>query len=218
MVDHNPIPESQSSQPDFQDVRTQMGDLPRSDTLGLSPDLQPGSNAILSAKPTTSLEQYNIDGREDSASALDNVRALRQNLDGQSLQERSDPSPTMDKLDLIVPLVLRKANGEHLHRLGKLDTGADVNLICNEIVRELGIKIEKFHGAPLRGVGYTIEPEGKATIVWNVVGKAKTYTDEFLVLNEDQARGFDCLIGEETIKRVGFLKRDHDVYWLEYGH
>ena len=218
MVDHSQIPESQSSPRDFQDVRTQLGDLPRSDTVGLSPNLQPVSHATLSAKPTTPLEQYNTDSQEDSASPLDNVRALRQNLDGQSLQETSEASPIKNKLETVFKIDLRKANGEHLIRLGKLDTGADVNLICNEIVRELGIKIEEIPNALLRGVGNTIKPEGKITIVWNVVGKAKTYTDEFLVVNEDQARGFDCLIGEETISRVGFLKRDHNVYFLDYGH
>ena len=216
IVEHNPIPENQSSQPDIQDVTKQIPDLPNSDTAGVKPKPQLASHSNLFVVPTL-LEQHSTNNREDTASSFETVQALRQNLDGQILQEPSESSPTVDNLETILAINLEKADGGHLRRLGKLDTGADVNLICTDIVRQLGIKMKEIHNAPLRGVGNTIIPEGIVTITWNVVGKAKTYTDDFFVVNEEQAIGFDCLIGEETINRVGFLKRNHDVYWFEYG-
>lgn len=100
-------------------------------------------------------------------------------------------------------------------RIGKLDTAAEANIISQQVVEELGLQPKAYKGeASLSSIGGNVQPLGVLHLDWNVRGKSKTYTNEFFVISKDQSKSFDILICEETIKSIGFFKKNVEVWCL----
>lgn len=172
-------------------------------------------------KPTIAYSTAGQGPNARNKTGTESVQTTEEHLTRLIFQEPasvSNSSPVKSKLKLDTKLEIQKPDGNYICRCGRLDTGASMNLIAEEVFCELGIKMEPFSGTPFEGIGGLCRPKGKVTFKWNVRGKAKTYSDEFFVVEECHARGFDCLIGEDTIDRVGFLKSDDSVYWLKFGN
>ncbi|KAL9611480.1 MAG: hypothetical protein Q9167_003878 [Letrouitia subvulpina] len=107
-------------------------------------------------------------------------------------------------------------NGRTFIRIGKLDTAAEANIISQQVVEDLGLQPEAYNdNFSLSSIGGSIQPLGVLKLDWNVMGKTKTYTNEFFVVNKNQSKAFDILISEGTIKSIGFFKKNVEVWCLE---
>lgn len=115
-------------------------------------------------------------------------------------------------------MVINMEGERTLTRMVQLDTGSSVNLLSELVVADLGKSLEPYDGKviPL-GDGEPIRPLGKVTLDWHVMGKPKTYTDTFLVLDDASSQDFDVLLSRDTIGRVGFYKTDDKVWVLSLG-
>ena len=68
---------------------------------------------------------------------------------------------------------------ETFMRCAKLDTGAKVNLLNHEVMKDLaayGLEMEEYKGPKIKPLGELIEPVGQIKIRWSVRRFPKTYT------------------------------------------
>lgn len=114
-------------------------------------------------------------------------------------------------------ICLQKPNDETLiTRIAKLDTGSDVNIMSQKVFSALKMNMDAYEGPPIRGLKEGIKPLGQVKVDWHVSQKTKTYTDEFVVLDDSSTKSFDILLGDPTIERVSFYKRNENVWILGY--
>ncbi|KAL8795643.1 MAG: hypothetical protein Q9195_001881 [Heterodermia aff. obscurata] len=115
-------------------------------------------------------------------------------------------------------MVIHMQGDQTLTRMVQLDTGSSVDLLSELVTSDLGKELEPYDGQviPL-GDGEPIRPLGKVTLDWHVMGKPKTYTTTFLVLDEVSSEDFDVLLSRDTIGRIGFYKTDDKVWVLSQG-
>lgn len=105
--------------------------------------------------------------------------------------------------------------GRFVARMAKLDTGSEVNVMSKAVYNVLDMKMEVYDGPPIKGFGNTYtKPLGQVKVDWRVSRKYKTYTSQFVVFDDSLTEDFDVLLGDNTIKRVGFFKRNHAVWIL----
>ena len=102
-----------------------------------------------------------------------------------------------------------------MQRVAKLDTGAQSNVIRRQIVTDLGLVTRRYFGPKLEPVGPAIEPEGEVSFDWHVSGKQATYNTGFAVLNDALCNGFEILLGEPEIGRIGFYNVDSKIFFLQ---
>lgn len=100
----------------------------------------------------------------------------------------------------------------HLHdisitRIAKLDTGVEVDLVSNRVANDLDMKMKPYHGEDFMALGGRMRPLGQLTLDWHVIGKEKTYTTTFLVV---EAEEFDVLLGDKTIGEITFYNSNDD--------
>lgn len=88
--------------------------------------------------------------------------------------------------------------------------------MSQKVFSALNMKMDAYEGPPIRGLKESIKPLGQVKVDWYVIGKTKTYTDDFVVLDDSLTKSFDILLGDPTIERVGFYKRDENVWILGY--
>ena len=100
-------------------------------------------------------------------------------------------------------------------RIAKLDTGSAVNVVSKPVAEALGMNMEPYYGADVVPLGGTMRPLGQLTLDWHVMGKGKTYTTTFLVLESEE---FDVLLSDETIGRIGFYTVNNEIWYLNKGH
>ncbi|KAI4160434.1 MAG: hypothetical protein LQ342_005758 [Letrouitia transgressa] len=102
-------------------------------------------------------------------------------------------------------------------RCAKLDTGAQANILSGQVVDELSLKPRAYDGPNVLSLGESIKPLGAVDLVWSVIDRHKTYTTEFLVIDKANSNGFDALIGEDTLKSIGFFMKNVDVWFSSLG-
>lgn len=101
-------------------------------------------------------------------------------------------------------------------RMAKLDTGAEVDVMSQAVYNVLDVKMDVYDGPPIKAFGNTyIKPLGQVKVDWRVSQKFKTYTSQFLVFDDSLSKDFDVLLGDNTIKKVGFFERNHAVWILK---
>ena len=126
-------------------------------------------------------------------------------------QDEADQSQPMNPLKNIVRMVIHTDEGKTAIRLGKLDTGASVNII--RVVDQLGMTIKPYSGNDLSSLGsISIRPSGKVDVEWHSLSKTKTYHSEFLVLDTNLSRDFDVLLSAKTIQDVGFYRLGDQIW------
>ncbi|KAI4286207.1 MAG: hypothetical protein L6R38_000103 [Xanthoria sp. 2 TBL-2021] len=92
------------------------------------------------------------------------------------------------------------------------DTAADVNVISIKVVESLGLSKEKYEGPPLAMAMFSYKPEWQTMFDWHVARFFKTYTTTFVVLDEKHCGDFEIMIGRDTIERIGFYKRNRNLW------
>jgi len=110
-------------------------------------------------------------------------------------------------------IMLMSRDHKSLKRRVKVDTGASVDVVDKSVVKERGLDIQNYSGPGL--VPFTsqtsIMPIGQVEISWHGVGKPKTYTNTFLVVDMDEA---DCILGHATSSKIGLLSFNHEILHL----
>lgn len=98
--------------------------------------------------------------------------------------------------------------------MAKLDTGSEFDVMSQDVYNVLDVKMDVYDGPPIKGFGNTYtKPLGQVKVDWRVSQKYKTYITQFLVCDESVTEDFDVLLGDNTIKKVGFFKRN-DAVWI----
>ena len=96
----------------------------------------------------------------------------------------------------------------------QLDTASDVDILSQDVVDNLGMKLEPYKDGDIHPLGQPIQPLGQLTLDWHVQTKKKTYTTTFIVLDRQSTRGFDALIGITTLSKIGFYEKNNAVWYL----
>jgi hypothetical protein len=98
-----------------------------------------------------------------------------------------------------------------------LDTGSDLNLVSESILRELGLSLTHSECEPPTIIGFGdahILPIGSVFLTFHIDGKEnKEYSEVFWVVSEDMPALFDLLFGKHWIKHHKALKRNSNI-WL----
>jgi len=96
-----------------------------------------------------------------------------------------------------------------------LDTGADLNLVAERVLHDLGLPLSDSENEPptLIGIGDAhVLPIGSVLLTFHIDGKTRDYTEMFWVISEDTPPLFDLLFGKRWIKHHKALRRNHAVY------
>ena len=126
--------------------------------------------------------------------------------------------PDEEELKVDFDMVIHKRGGQTISRIGTLDSGAMVDLISQEVVTSLGKEMRPYHGDPVSPLGPSnIYPVGEIELEWHILTFRKTYTTNFLVLQDDYCEDFDILLGRRTIGKVKFWKTNNSVWFLDKG-
>ena len=104
--------------------------------------------------------------------------------------------------------------GGQIIRVCKLDTGSTVDVISQAVVSDLRMKVKPYNGPDIKPIGKDIQPIGEITLDWHVYEKSKTYTTNFLVLDEEMSQDFDVLLGSKTIGRIGFYDKNEQIWFI----
>ncbi|MCJ1375578.1 hypothetical protein MMC20_006815 [Loxospora ochrophaea] len=122
------------------------------------------------------------------------------------------------KLKVTCYMVFRNTSGGLDMRVGKLDTGAEVNCISEGVVEELGYmhKMQRYDDRPLEPFGgkkaVLVRPLGKIELYWHIKSKTKTYKTTFNVIDKEASSSFDVLLGANEIKEIGFYNVNPSVF------
>lgn len=129
-------------------------------------------------------------------------------------QRLADPSQvTQHKSNF--DMAISKPDGSVIMRRAKLDTGAQVDVLSEDVVNVVGVQMKPYDGPSLNTLGKeTIRPLGKVSLEWHISGKLKTYTTDFLVVSAVDSCYFDVLLIDKTIGEIGFYTINHDVWLL----
>ncbi|KAL9120489.1 MAG: hypothetical protein Q9187_002953 [Circinaria calcarea] len=112
-------------------------------------------------------------------------------------------------------MLIHLPDGQFGTRIGKLDTGLRVDIISQQVMDTLGIKMEPYEGPELTPIGPNIKPLGSIKLDWHIAQRQKTYTTTFAVLDTSSSKAFDILLSENTIKEIGFYINDDSVWFLK---
>ncbi|KAL8640920.1 MAG: hypothetical protein Q9226_008692, partial [Calogaya cf. arnoldii] len=113
-------------------------------------------------------------------------------------------------------MVIHLPGDRSAQRMTCLDTCADMDAISRDVVETLKLKTESYSGGTIKPLGpptNSFKPERQVTLDWHVATFNKTYTTTFAVFNEEHSDEFDVLLGLETIERIGFYKKNRNI-WL----
>lgn len=111
-------------------------------------------------------------------------------------------------------MVIHASQGPTRTRIAKLDTGSKVNVVSQDVVNDLGMTMDPYIGLDVSPIGKPVRPKGTVRLEWHIMNRAKTYNAEFLVFAADLSEGFDVLLSEDEIARIGFYKINSDVWFL----
>ena len=168
----------------------------------------------MSGRPETPQDVFNESKSDDIYCGCSHcpcgATVIRPDNKIQSLDEKQPADEYKSTFKLII-----HRNEDFIMRLGKLDTGATVNAVSNTVVSALDMQTEVYDGPSIDPVGKTFKPDRKVTFNWHVSQFPKTYTNEFLVIPDEISEGFDILLGDSTIKEIGFYKRNGKIFLLD---
>ena len=99
-------------------------------------------------------------------------------------------------------------------RIATLDTGSRVDVVSKPVADALGMTMEPYDGEVVKPVVGEVKPLGQLNLDWHVMGKGRTYTTKFLVL---ESEAFDVLLSDETIGKIGFYKVNNEIWYLTKG-
>ena len=156
------------------------------------------------------------------------LRTLQDIHDKKFQQRPVQPNPVAEQFSLSQPaprkiwkseflMVIHRPYGGVLQKMTKLDTGAAPNVVPQCIVEDLGMRMETYRGPMLAPVGPYVQPKGVVNFEWHVSGRLKTHRTTFVVLDDHLCRGFDILLGEEEIERIGFYIVDSTLWLLPHA-
>ena len=115
--------------------------------------------------------------------------------------------------------ILKLGHGKEytVPRYGRLDTGAEVNLVAERILEELGY--EYYHNTDMSICmlgGKNIQPVGDITLKWYIEGRPdRVFSTDFLVIAKDIPVSFDFLLGRYCITETRALLRNREVFCLD---
>ncbi|KAL8888521.1 MAG: hypothetical protein Q9192_006164 [Flavoplaca navasiana] len=100
-------------------------------------------------------------------------------------------------------------------RMASLDTGADLDVVSHQVVKDLGLQTEKYEGVAFTSLG-GCQPESQITLSWHVQSFPKTYTTTFALIDKEYSKDFDVLLGRFTIEKIGFYRKvpELQALWL----
>lgn len=99
----------------------------------------------------------------------------------------------------------------------KIDTASKINVLSQQVVKSLEMKMETYYDECVTSISSLIQPIGRLMLDWHVKDKKKTYSTDFVVLNDDDTRGFDVWLSENTAEEIGFHFIDDTVWFCESG-
>lgn len=111
-------------------------------------------------------------------------------------------------------MVIDNGDGCYSRRVAKLDTASKMDVISEDVVISLRLPQKDYSGPWVLPIGPSICPIGQVEFDWHVSGRHKTYTNTFAVLDRKSSKDFDLLLGEETIRKIGFYDVDKRVFVL----
>ena len=123
----------------------------------------------------------------------------------------SDPSPQRWFERALSILIHGKE--QNAQRVTYLDTCANLDVISHRVVEDLGLQTDKYEGAAVKPLGGSYQPKRQITLSWHVLNFPKTYTTTFAVFDEQYSKDFDVLLGRFTINKIGFYKKDANVWF-----
>lgn len=132
--------------------------------------------------------------------------------------ERSQNDSSVDqssKFKTQFNMVIHPSQNRIGTRVAKLDTASKVNVLSEDVVNELGMTMEPYLGRDVFPIGKPVRPMGTVRLEWHIMKRTKTYNTEFLVFNSDLSKDFDVLLSEGEIARIGFYRKNSDVWFLD---
>lgn len=100
-------------------------------------------------------------------------------------------------------------------RIAKVDTGSKVNCISHDVVKDLDMILRPYSGPAVHPLGKPVMPMGTVKLEWHIMKRTKTYNSEFLVFDSELSRGFDVLLSEDEIAKIGFYIVNNKVWFLD---
>jgi hypothetical protein len=97
-----------------------------------------------------------------------------------------------------------------------LDTGADLNLVAERVLKDLGMPLPNLENEPptLTGLGDVhVLPIGSVILTFHIDGKTHDYSEMFWIISENTPALFDLLFGNRWIKHHKALRRNPTVYF-----
>lgn len=131
--------------------------------------------------------------------------------------ERSQNDSSVDqssKLKTQFNMVIHAPQDRIGTRVAKVDTGSDVNVVSEDVVKELDMTMKPYLGRDVFSIGKLVRPLGTVRLEWHIMKRTKTYNTEFLVFAPDMSRDFDVLLSEDEIAKVGFYINNSKVWSL----
>lgn len=204
--------------------RTMCNPVPSASTTRAVP---PNAQQVTPDQPilrSLTIEQPNPEHGSPKSVAMDikaegtaDTRALNGQAADTNKQARSSRGPTRFKTHFY--MMIHLSAGEVKMYICKNDSASSVNILSRQVVKSLGMTMESYDvdGPAVAPMGPLIQPIGKITLDWHVLGKTKTYTTEFIVLDDDATRGFDALLSADTIREIGFYFINDEVWFCESG-
>lgn len=137
-------------------------------------------------------------------------RTIPRPISGRSLwQQYSDTS----NLEFCWKIALYTRFENFIVRIATLDTTSSLNFMGEDVVSCLGVELEPYDGPPLVDLtGRILKPLGTCRVDWQVTQRPRTYTDKFVVI-EVPYMEYDVSLGTDTIKQVGFFRRNNAVWY-----
>ncbi|KAL8878802.1 MAG: hypothetical protein Q9198_003464 [Flavoplaca austrocitrina] len=178
-----------------------------------------GAKPILTVKhPDSPKEQVHPSSPITGSSSRLHPPPTGSDQPGRSSSNASEPSNTSSHSELTKSfrMIIHLPEGMFRSRLACLDTCSDVDVVSHQVVDSLHLETEKYTGIAIKPLGpatNVYKPERKVKIDWHVAKFHKTYTTDFAVLDQAHSEEFDVLFGLETINKIGFIKKNRDIWW-----
>lgn len=193
-------------QEDFDDVDEILDDPPHDDSLDDSTSVHE-ADLVEAAQSTTyqSVTPINIGEQSSSGAAVEPTAPETQELDLGSVVDSN--LLQLSTKDVAAPVwkttfkIVIHRRDTSIMRVAKLDSGANVDVMSKRVADSLGMKLEPYFGEDNLALGGRKTPLGQLTLDWHVMGKGRTYTSTFLILDVEN---FDVLLGDKTIGEVEF--------------
>ena len=114
-------------------------------------------------------------------------------------------------------MAIHAPSGKTIIHVAKLDTASRQNLISRRLTSSIGLEIEAYKGPALQPIGPSFSPADGVTIDWHVSGRPTIHRTDFAVLDElpGVALDFDILLSEHEIQKVGFYRRNCEVFYIQ---